>query len=47
MAGALGARIMGFAPQRIEHIAVAEKAGVGPLSLEDVEMSRDWGKYRR
>jgi len=33
--------------QKIKHMAVAEKAGVGPLSLEDVEISRDWEKCRR
>ena len=33
--------------QKIKHIAIAEKAGVGPLSLDDVEISRDWEKYRR
>ena len=30
-----------------KHIAIAEKAGIGPLSSEDVKTNRDWEKYRR
>lgn len=47
VADALGARVMGFSPQRIKHIAVTEKAGIGSLSLEDVEINGDWKKYKR
>ena len=33
--------------QKIKHVAVAEKAGAGPVSLEDVKINRDWGKYKK
>jgi uncharacterized protein (DUF362 family) len=46
-ADALGARLMGFSPQGIRHIRVAEKAGLGSTKLEDVETSQDWQQYRR
>jgi uncharacterized protein (DUF362 family) len=46
-ADALGARLMGFLPQSIKHMAVAEKAGLGSTKLEDVEISQDWQQYRR
>ncbi|MGQ9628035.1 MAG: DUF362 domain-containing protein [Anaerolineae bacterium] len=46
-ADALGARLMGFSPQRIKHIAVAEKAGLGSTRIEDMEISQDWQQYRR
>lgn len=46
-ADALGAMIMGFSPRSIKHLAVAEKAGLGPLSTADMEISTDWSKYRR
>lgn len=46
-ADALGARLMGFSPLSIKHIAVAEKAGLGSTRLDDVEISQDWQRYRR
>jgi uncharacterized protein (DUF362 family) len=46
-ADALGAMIMGFSPRSIQHLAVAEKAGLGPLSPADIEVNTDWSKYRR
>jgi uncharacterized protein (DUF362 family) len=46
-ADALGARLMGFSPQSIKHIAVAEKARLGSTKLEDVEISQDWQQYQR
>jgi len=46
-ADALGARLMGFSPLSIKHIAVAEKAGLGSTKLEDVEISHGWQQYRR
>jgi uncharacterized protein (DUF362 family) len=46
-ADALGARLMGFSPQSVQHIAVAEKARLGSTSLEDVEISQDWQQYQR
>jgi len=47
VADALGARIMGFSPQGIKSITVAEKTGLGSTRLEDVEISRDWRIYKR
>ena len=47
VADGLGARIMGFPPHRIKHIAVTEKVGVGSLSLANVEINGDWEKHRR
>ena len=46
-ADALGAMIMGFSPRSIKHLAVAEKAGLGPLALAGIEVNTDWSKYRR
>ena len=47
VADALGARIMGFSPQRVDHIAVAERAGLGSTNLEDVEINQHWEQYHR
>ncbi len=47
VADALGARIMGFSPQGIEHIIVAEKAGLGSTRLENVETNQDWQRYKK
>ena len=47
VADSLGARVMGFSPQKIEHIAVAERAGIGSVSLEDADINGDWEKYKR
>jgi len=46
-ADALGAMIMGFSPHRVKHIAVAAKAGLGSLALEDIGVNADWKRYRR
>ena len=46
VADALGARIMGFFPQGIEHIVVAERAGLGSTNLEDVEINQHWKQYQ-
>lgn len=46
-ADGLGARIMGFSPREVKHLTVAEKAGIGSLNLEDVEVNTDWRQYRR
>ncbi len=46
-ADALGAGLMGFSPQSIKHISVAEKAGLGSTRLEDVELNQDWQQYKR
>ena len=47
LADALGATLMGFSPKALQHIAVAERAGLGSLSLDDAEISRDWRPYQR
>ena len=47
VADGLGARTMGFSPQKVKHLAVAEKAGIGSLRLEDAEINTDWRQYRR
>ncbi len=46
-ADALGATIMGFTPSHISHLAMAGKAGLGPLALTDMEVNADWSRYRR
>jgi len=46
-ADALGAMVMGFSPRSVKHIAVAAKAGLGSLALEDMEVNADWKKYSR
>jgi len=46
-ADAVGAMIMGFSPRSIKHIATAEKAGLGPLSLADIEINTDWSRFKR
>ena len=46
-ADALGAAVMGFSPREVKHIAVAAKAGLGSLSLEDIGVNADWQRYRR
>lgn len=47
VADALGARIMGFSPQRVDHIVVAERAGLGSTNLEDAEVNQHWEQYHR
>ena len=47
VADALGARIMGFSPQGIKSITIAEKAGLGSTRLEDVETNQDWQRYKK
>ena len=48
VADALGASIMGFLPQRVGHIALAARAGLGSLDLGDsVVINQNWEKYRR
>jgi len=46
-ADALAAMVMGFSPSGIQHLAVAQKVGLGPLSPADMEINTDWSKYRR
>ena len=47
VADALGARIMGFSPQAVKSIVVAERAGLGSMSLEDVVTNQGWQRYQR
>jgi uncharacterized protein (DUF362 family) len=44
-ADALGTRVMGFVPETINHIAMAEKAGLGSARLEDLEVNQDWRQF--
>jgi len=44
-ADAFGTRIMGFSPDQIGHIRVAEKAGLGSTKLEDMRINNNWQKY--
>lgn len=46
-ADALGTRIMGFSPEKIGHIAVAEKIGLGSIRLEDMQINNNWQQYKR
>ena len=46
-ADALGASLMGFSPRKINHIAVAEKAGLGPTELSEIDINKDWKPFRR
>lgn len=46
-ADAVGAMVMGFSPRSIKHMAIAHKAGLGPLSLADIELNTDWSKFKR
>ncbi len=46
-ADALGAMVMGFSPQMIEHLSIAERAGIGSTKLETMESNQDWQQYKR
>ena len=46
-ADALGARILGFSPEEIKSIVVAEKAGLGSMRADDVATNQDWQKYKK
>ncbi len=46
-ADALGASVMGFSPASIKHLSLAEKTGLGPLALSDMQINTDWSQYRR
>jgi len=43
----LGARIMGFAPERVKHIAIAGNSGLGSAGVEDLETNQDWQRFQR
>ena len=42
---ALGAALMGMALRRVEHIRIAEKAGLGTTDLNALVLNDDWKKY--
>ncbi len=46
-ADALGARLMGFDPQRIRHISIAARAGLGSPGLTDTQINADWQQHIR
>jgi hypothetical protein len=46
-ADAVSTRIMGFCPEEVKHVVVAEKARLGSTKLEDIELNQDWQAYRR
>jgi uncharacterized protein (DUF362 family) len=46
-ADTLGTLVMGFSPYEIEHLAIAEKTGLGSMKLEDMEINKDWRQYKR
>jgi len=46
-ADTLGTRIMGFSPQKIKSIMVAERAGLGSTKPEDVATNQDWRRYKK
>ncbi len=47
VADALGTRLMGFDPQDIDHIVVAEREGLGTADLADVNLNDGWEQYRQ
>lgn len=46
-ADALGAALMGFKPDKIEHIAITTKAGLGSSNLTDVKWNIGWQPFQR
>lgn len=46
-ADALAASVMGFQPEKIAHLALAERAGLGPARLDRVTLNQDWRQFRR
>ncbi len=46
-ADAFGARVMGFSPEKIPHIVVAERAGLGSLRLSDSVVNQDWRRFQQ
>jgi uncharacterized protein (DUF362 family) len=47
LADALGASVMGFSPRRLNHLAVAERAGLGSLDLSGADINKDWSTYKQ
>lgn len=47
VADALGTRIMGFDPQDIDHIVLAEREELGTTDLTKVNLNDDWKQYQQ
>ena len=47
VADTLGAPIMSFSPNKIGHLRIAEKEGLGTTNLEDVQTNKDWRRCKR
>ena len=47
VADTLGASIIVFSPNKIGHIKLAEKEGLGTTNLEDVRINKGWMQYKR
>ena len=47
VADALGAMVMGFSPQAIVHLAIAERVGLGSVEMETMEINQDWQQYKK
>jgi uncharacterized protein (DUF362 family) len=47
VADTLGSSIMGFSPDKIGSIRIAEREGLGTTSLEEVRINKDWRPYKR
>lgn len=41
----LGANIMGIPVEKVKHIQIAEKEGLGPSNLNNVDLNKDWKKH--
>lgn len=44
---AVGARLMGFDPAKIDHIVVASRAGVGSYYMDDIEILEDLSPFQQ
>lgn len=47
VADALGTRLMGFDPQDIDHIVLAEREELGTTDLTQVNLNDDWKQYQQ
>ncbi|MDP2932481.1 MAG: DUF362 domain-containing protein, partial [Chloroflexota bacterium] len=47
VADALGARLMGFSPQQVKTIILAEEAGLGSARLSDVAVTEGWQRFKK
>ncbi|MDP2932052.1 MAG: DUF362 domain-containing protein [Chloroflexota bacterium] len=47
VADALGARLLGFSPQQVKTIILAEEAGLGSARLSDVVVTEGWQRFKR